>query len=151
MTVNDNFNEKQNQVSYEPQTNEEEKVGYKSPPKASQFKKGQSGNPKGRPKHPKTFAEALNKELGETVTITENGKKRKVKMLEVIAKKYIKYVVNNEDKLMRLFIKENAPFINIEENELDEAPPANWDMTPERIAKRIELKQVITEVLDERY
>ncbi len=27
-----------------------EKHGYKAPPKASQFKKGQSGNPKGRPK-----------------------------------------------------------------------------------------------------
>jgi hypothetical protein len=28
-----------------------QKVGYKSPPKHSQFKKGQSGNPKGRKKH----------------------------------------------------------------------------------------------------
>ncbi|MGL5722507.1 MAG: DUF5681 domain-containing protein [Brevinema sp.] len=27
-----------------------EKIGYKSPPKEAQFSKGQSGNPKGRPK-----------------------------------------------------------------------------------------------------
>lgn len=33
--------------------NDEEKVGYGRPPKATQFKKGKSGNPKGRPKKEK--------------------------------------------------------------------------------------------------
>lgn len=32
------------------QTKPKEKVGFKTPPKHSQFKKGHSGNPKGRPR-----------------------------------------------------------------------------------------------------
>lgn len=33
-----------------PDDNDEDKIGYGNPPKRSQFKKGQSGNPNGRPK-----------------------------------------------------------------------------------------------------
>jgi len=34
----------------------ENRVGYKNPPKASRFKRGQSGNPAGRPKKPPSIA-----------------------------------------------------------------------------------------------
>ena len=52
-------------------------MSYKNPPKDTQFKKGQSGNPKGRPpKHKKrtpTLADDLRRELEEQVTINKNG------------------------------------------------------------------------------
>ena len=52
-------------------------MSYKNPPKDTQFKKGQSGNPKGRPpKHKKrtpTLADDLRQELEEQVTINKNG------------------------------------------------------------------------------
>jgi hypothetical protein len=52
-------------------------MSYKNPPKDTQFKKGQSGNPKGRPpKHKKrtpTLADDLRQELEEEVMVNKNG------------------------------------------------------------------------------
>ena len=52
-------------------------MSYKNPPKDTQFKKGQSGNPKGRPpKHKKrtpTLADDLRQELEEKVMVNKNG------------------------------------------------------------------------------
>jgi hypothetical protein len=49
-------------------------VGYKKPPKHTQFQPGQSGNPKGRPSGTKNLATDLAEELAETITVTEGGK-----------------------------------------------------------------------------
>jgi hypothetical protein len=45
-------------------------VGYKKPPRHTQFKPGQSGNPRGRPKQSATFADVLTKQLRKKVTVT---------------------------------------------------------------------------------
>ena len=50
------------------------KVGYGCPPKEHQFKPGQSGNPKGRPKKNNNFAEDVLEEMSEMITVQENGK-----------------------------------------------------------------------------
>jgi hypothetical protein len=46
-------------------------VGYKRPPVHSQFKPGQSGNPRGRPKSVKSLQTELLEELGELTHIRE--------------------------------------------------------------------------------
>ena len=59
----------------------EEAVGYRRPPAASRFRKGQSGNPRGRPrgKHRAPPYEAV---LGQMVTIREDGIERRVTAAE---------------------------------------------------------------------
>ena len=65
-------------------------VGYGKPPKATQYRPGQSGNPKGRPKGSinlrKAILEALVKEGNAFVTITENGEVLRLTKYELAAK-----------------------------------------------------------------
>src|SRR5580658_3055917 len=60
-------------------------VGYGRPPKASQFRKGQSGNPRGRPKNAKSFKTFLTTALREKVTVSENGDNRRSSKREAAA------------------------------------------------------------------
>ncbi len=59
----------------------EDGVGYGRPPKATRFRKGQSGNPRGRPpnRHKEAPYEAV---LGQMVTIREDGRERRVTAAE---------------------------------------------------------------------
>ncbi|MCO6384925.1 DUF5681 domain-containing protein [Oceanicola sp. 502str15] len=58
--------------------NNDEPVGYGKPPKHSRFRKGQSGNPKGRPTRTKNFRKDLQDVLSEGVPITQNGQPRNI-------------------------------------------------------------------------
>lgn len=49
--------------------------GYMKPPEQHRFKKGTSGNPKGRPKAPETPYTALQKVLERKVSLTGDGRK----------------------------------------------------------------------------
>ncbi len=52
---------------------EEYEVGYGKPPKHTQFKKGQSGNPKRSKNKPITFRKALTEAVNKEVPATNNG------------------------------------------------------------------------------
>lgn len=71
-------------------------VGYKKPPKSSQFKKGKSGNPKGRPKKSKNLNTLLNNELDEVVTVREQGRVIQLSKRELMVKKMVHEAVNGK-------------------------------------------------------
>jgi hypothetical protein len=96
-------------------------VGYKQPPRHTQFKQGQSGNPKGRPKKAATLPEVLTKELRTRVPIVNNGKRKKVSMLEAIVKQHLNKAANGDSKAAAMVlnhIKENRPDVGDNLSEL---------------------------------
>jgi hypothetical protein len=59
-------------------------VGYRKPPTSTQFKPGQSGNPKGRRRDEKTTAKILQKVLEERVSIRLGHRRLNVTKLEAM-------------------------------------------------------------------
>ena len=64
---------------------DDDEVGYGKPPKESRFPKGQSGNPKGRPKGARGLSTLLRKALTTKVVVLQNGQKKKVETLEAVS------------------------------------------------------------------
>jgi hypothetical protein len=95
-------------------------VGYKKPPRRTQFKPGQSGNSKGRPKKRATFAEVLLKELRKLVTINIGTRAQKVSMLEAIAMKHINKAANGDPKSTALVLNALKPFDSDQGNNIPE-------------------------------
>jgi Family of unknown function (DUF5681) len=61
-------------------------VGFRHPPKATQFKPGVSGNPRGRPKGTSNLATDLAAELDEKITVREDGHPRRVSKQRALIK-----------------------------------------------------------------
>ena len=59
-------------------------VGYGKPPRHTRFKKGQSGNPRGRPSGSKNLSTLLTEALNEVVIVAENGGRRKITKRQAI-------------------------------------------------------------------
>ena len=60
-------------------------VGYGKPPVETRFRKGQSGNPKGRGKGGRNFATVFMAAMSQSVTITENGRRKRISKLDAAA------------------------------------------------------------------
>ena len=76
-------------------------VGYGKPPRKTQFRKGCSGNPKGRPRGTKNVATVLARTLRERVVINENGKRKTITKIEAAVKQLVNQAATGDLAALR--------------------------------------------------
>ena len=76
-----------------------EEIGYGKPPPSHQFKSGQSGNPKGRPKGAKSTAMLVSQILDSKIsTRTSDGRVRKVMVREAMITRFADTALKGDTK-----------------------------------------------------
>lgn len=79
-------------------------VGFGKPPKDHQFKPGQSGNKKGRPKESKNTYALLNEVLNQKIAIKENSKDLKISKKTAILIQLVNKAVKGDIKAINTLL-----------------------------------------------
>ncbi len=77
-------------------------VGFGKPPLSTRFQKGQSGNPKGRPKGTKNVSSILEQELRKCITVTIRGRKKRMNALEAAIAQLIEQAATGDLAAVKL-------------------------------------------------
>jgi hypothetical protein len=131
------------------------KVGNKKPPLHSRFKRGQSGNPAGRPKGRKTLSKALLDEFHKPVSATVNGRPIKATSAKLFVASMVKDGITKgpqSKKLLLSAVRESEAL----EGEMEaarrkaaaEKPIQEFSWTEEQELLYLELERVIEERRD---
>jgi len=102
-------------------------IGYRRPPPAGQFKKGASGNPKGRPKGSRNFVTLLEKELGQSVVVTEGGKKKTITRMQAMVKRLVAGALQGDQKALLTLIEVLRRTGKFEQVEVEGLLPDNYE------------------------
>jgi hypothetical protein len=78
-------------------SNGDYEVGYGKPPKHRQFKRGQSGNPRGRAREANSGQTDVAGVLGEPLTVTTAGTSQKMSPFEIGVRQLVKRALNKND------------------------------------------------------
>jgi hypothetical protein len=80
-------------------------IGYGRPPRHTRYRKGESGNPRGRRPGRKNHKTELLEELSARVPITEHGRRRQVSMQTLIIKRMVADAAKGQPKAREQVLK----------------------------------------------
>jgi hypothetical protein len=103
---------------------DDNETGYGNPPKSGQFQKGQSGNPKGRPKGTRNLKTDLRDELDEPILIREGGDQKQVSKQRAMLKGLLARAVKGDPRAAGLIFKMIALYLEVD-TDPDEEEPLN--------------------------
>lgn len=90
-------------------------------PRTGKFHKGKSGNPHGRPRKARSVGDAILGAANEKVGITENGRRRKVRKIEAVAKQVLNRGAGGDPRSAKLALD----YAQKAEDRLTATPPAS--------------------------
>ena len=99
-------------------------VGYGKPPKHTRFKKGQSGNSKGRPKGAKGLNASLKKEMESKVTVREGGREVTISKAEAAAKRVVQKALSGDMPALKMLAQLDAALQEQVEREAEQVAQA---------------------------
>jgi Family of unknown function (DUF5681) len=116
-------------------------VGFAKPPIATRFRKGQSGNPAGRPRGSKNILTILEQELEQRVVIRENGKQKSVTKRRASMKQFVNKAIAGDPRALQLLINYLR---ELELNPPNRLSPAYDDAKFEMMAARLDDNEQMT-------
>jgi len=81
-----------------PKGGAENGVGYGKPPQRTQFKRGKSGNPRGRPKGTKNLKTDLQEELAEKILVQEGDQARRMSKQRAVVKALVNRTLKGDTR-----------------------------------------------------
>src|SRR5216683_1705218 len=73
-------------------------VGYKHPPREHQFRRGQSGNPNGRPKGSRNFKAELREELSELIRFRDGDREIEISKQRALIKRLVASAIEGNQR-----------------------------------------------------
>jgi hypothetical protein len=127
------------------QTDEDAEAGYKHPPLNSQFRKGQSGNPRGRRKGQRNVAPVLTEILSQPVTVKQGGKARRVSKGNAIILMLMSKAQNGDSRAVKamLYCVEKIARVDTPEPQLGGVGGYEFMLVPGMAASAEEWQQEI--------
>ena len=80
-------------------------VGYRKPPREHRFKKGTSGNPRGRPKRTRNIDTLIDRELDREITLKEGGQEVRLRKREAIVKRLVNNALTGDTRSIEYLVK----------------------------------------------
>jgi hypothetical protein len=102
-------------------------VGYGKPPRRSQFKRGQSGNPSGKRRGVRSLRLDLVQELSEEVRVSENGKIRQLTKQQLVIKALVTKAAKGDTRAIAKCLDITLQLVGIAPDEGDSGTPLSAD------------------------
>ncbi len=92
-------------------------VGYGKPPKHSRFRKGRSGNPKGRTKGYRNLKSDLATELKKRIVVNEGGRRTRVSKQQALMMRLVEQALNGDMRALNALIDRYKRAFGLEDSE----------------------------------